>query len=46
MRKHMHDTSMDRGFCDESIKMNSAHLCAMNGKVYTPRRDRETLIFL
>ena len=42
----MHDTSMDRGFGDASIEMNSAHLCAMNGRVHTPRRDRETLIFL
>ena len=37
--------SMDRGFYDESIGMNYAQLCAMNGRVYTPRRDRETLIF-
>ena len=42
----MHDTSMDRGFGDESINMNSAQLCAMNGSVYTPRRHRKTLIFL
>ena len=46
MQKHMHDTSMDRGFGDESIVMNSAQSCAMNGSVYTPRRHRETLIFL
>ena len=42
----MHDTSMDRGFGDESISMNSAQLWAMNGSVYTPRIHRETLIFL
>ena len=46
MPKRMHDTSMDRGFGDESIGMNSAQLCAMNGRVYTPKRHRETLIFL
>ena len=44
--KRMHDISMDRGFGDESIGMNSAQLCAMNGRVYTPRRHKETLIFL
>ena len=42
----MHATSMDIGFDDESIGMNSTQLCAMNGRVYTPRRHRETLIFL
>ena len=46
MPKLMHDTSMDRVFGDESIGMNSAHLCAMNDSVYTPRRHKETLIFL
>ena len=46
MPKRMHDTSMDRGFSDESIGMNSTQLCAMNGSIYTPRRHRETLIFL
>ena len=46
MPKRMHDTSMDRGFGDESISVNSTQLCAMNNKVYTPRRHRETLIFL
>ena len=46
MPKHMYDISMDRGFNDESIGMNSAQLCAMNGRVYTPGRHRETLIFL
>ena len=46
MPKLMHDISMDRGFGDESISMNSAQLCAMNGRVYTPRRHRETLNFL
>ena len=46
MPKRMHDISMDRGFNDEYIGMNSAQLCAMNGRVYTPRRHRETLIFL
>ena len=46
MSKRMHDTSMDRGFGDESIGMNFAQLCAMNGRVYTLRRHRETLIFL
>ena len=46
MPKCMHDISMDRGFDDESIGMNFAQLCAMNGRVYTPRRHRETLIFL
>ena len=45
MPKHMHDTS-DRGFGDESIGMNSAELFAMNDSIYTPRRHRETLIFL
>ena len=42
----MHDTSMDRGFNDESIGTNFAELCAMNDRVYTPERHRETLIFL
>ena len=37
MPKCMHDMSMDRGFGDEYIGMNSAQLCAMNGTVYTPR---------
>ena len=46
MPKRMHDISMDRGFGDESIGMNSTQLCAMNGRVYTSRRHRETLIFL
>ena len=46
MPKCMHDISMDRGFHDESIGMKSAQLCAINGRVYTPRRHRETLIFL
>ena len=46
MQKRMHDISMDRGFGDESIDMNFAQLCAMNGRVYTPRRHRETLIFM
>ena len=46
MPKCMHDISMDRGFSDESIGMNSAQLCAMNGRVYTPRRHRKTLIFM
>ena len=46
MPKRMHDISMDRGFGDESISMNSAQLSAMNGRVYTLRRHRETLIFL
>ena len=46
MLKRMHDTSIDRGFGDESISMNSAQLCAMNDSIYTPRRHRETLIFL
>ena len=46
MPKNMHDISMDRGFGDKSIGMNSAQLCAMNGSVYTPRRHRETFIFL
>ena len=46
MPKHIHDTSMDRGFGGESSGMNSAQLCAMNARVYTPRRHRETLIFL
>ena len=46
MPKRMHNTSMDRGFDVESIGMNSAQLCAMNDNVYTPRRHRETLIFL
>ena len=46
MPKHMHDISMDIGFGDESIGMNFAQLCAMNGSVYTTRRHIETLIFL
>ena len=46
MPKCMHDISMDRGFGDESIGMNSAQLCAMNGRAYTPRRHGETLILL
>ena len=46
MPKRMHDTSMDKGFGDESIGINSAQLCAMNGRVYTPRRHKKTLIFL
>ena len=46
MPKRMHDISMDRGFGDESIGMNSAQLCAMNGNIYTPKIHRETLIFL
>ena len=37
---------MDRGFGDESIDMNSVQLCAMNVRVYTPGRHKETLIFL
>ena len=41
----MHDTSMDRGFGDESIGMNSSNLCGMNGMVYTPRRHREKIYF-
>ena len=40
MPKHMHDISIDRGFSEESISMNSAYLCAMNGRVYTPKRHR------
>ena len=46
MPKYMHNISMDRGFSDESIGMNFTQLFAMNGKVYTPRRHREKLIFL
>ena len=46
MPKHMHDISMDRGFGDEPIGMNFSQLCAMNGKLYTPRIHRETFIFL
>ena len=46
MPKQMHDISMDRGLSDKSIDMNSAQLCVMNDRVYTPRRHRETLIFL
>ena len=38
MPKHMHDTSMDRGFSDESIGMNFTQLCAMNA-VFTPLED-------
>ena len=45
MPKRMHDTSMDRGFGDEYIGINSAQLCALNGRVYTPERHREILIF-
>jgi len=46
MPKCMHDTSMDRGFSAESIGMKSTHLCAMNGRVYTPASHKEILIFL
>ena len=46
MSKRMNDTLMDRGFNDESVRMNSAQLCAMNSSDYTPRRHIETLIFL
>ena len=46
MPKHMHDISMDRGFIEKSISMNSAQFSAMNDRVYTPRRHKETLIFL
>ena len=46
MPKCMHDTSMDRGFGDEYMDTNSAQLCAMNGRVYTPGRHREILICL
>jgi len=46
MPKCMNDISMDREFDDESIGMNSAQLCCMNDKVYTPARHREILIFL
>ena len=45
MPKHVHDISRDRGFGDESIYMNSAQLCGMNGMVYTTRIHKETLIF-
>ena len=45
MPKHSDDISMDRGFGDESIGMNFAQLCAMTGRLYTPRRHRETLLF-
>ena len=38
MPKSMHDTSMDRGFGDESIGMNSTQLCAMNAG-FTPLED-------
>ena len=46
MPKCMYDISMDRGFSDESIGMNSAQLCAMNGRVYTHGSHKETLILL
>ena len=46
MPKCMLDISMDRGFGDESIGMNSAQFCAMNGSIYTPKIHKETLIFL
>ena len=46
MPKHMHDMSMDRGFSDKSIGMNSAQLYAINGRVYTTGRHKETLILL
>ena len=46
MPKHMHDTSMDTEFGDESIDINSTQLCAMNGMVYTTGRHREIMIFL
>ena len=45
MLKCMHDTSMERELCDESIGMNFSQLCAMNGRVYTPRRHVEAFIF-
>ena len=40
MPKRMHDISMDRGFNAESIGMNSAQLCAMNGG-FTPLEDKK-----
>ena len=46
MPKSMHDTLMDRGFGDESISINFAQLCAMNGSGYTTRRHGEILVFL
>ena len=46
MPKHLHAISMDREFSEESIDMNSAQLCVMNGRVYTPRRHKETLVSL
>ena len=46
MPKGIHDISMDRGFSDESIGMNFAQLCALNGRVYTTGKHIETLIFL
>ena len=46
MLKHMHDTLVDKGFGDESNSITSAHLCAMNGRVYTIGRHIEILVFL
>ena len=40
MPKCMHDITMDRGFGDESIGMNSAQLCSING-IVSPLEDIE-----
>ena len=46
MPKCMNDISMDGGFGDESIGINFAQLCAMDGTFYTHGRHREILISL
>ena len=46
MPKCVYDTSMDRRFVGESIGINSAQLCARNGRVYTSARDRKFYICL
>jgi len=44
MPKCVYDTSMDRGFVGEFIGINSAQLCARNGRVYTSARHGEFFI--
>ena len=46
MPKRMHDISMERWFRGESIDTKFAQLCAKNGKVYTPTKQRSFFICL
>ena len=46
MPKCVYDTSMDRRFIGESIGINSAQLCARNGRVYTSARRKKNFICL